>query len=281
MGNKLTKNQQDILSPTFIYDFGAPVWRMKLDTATDRLALEVRDGDVLLACFYSFDCRSFALAQLNLQQQTVWWQGLEDAQDGLVFLHGYGDRKLGQHKGITARTGDGTQRWEEQELAFYGIGAEGLYAFAVAHPEEGFQLLDLQTGQPKEADISQQAAAAAVADFFGARYNKCVYPVLYLEGEPYFLTVQAFLADRLGVQAVKGIEYAETNSCILVSYYLPGAENKLANEVAVFDLEGNLLLSETLAAGLSGIGSDTFFIFKDSLYFIQNKTILQVYLLPV
>ncbi|RDV11809.1 DUF4905 domain-containing protein [Pontibacter diazotrophicus] len=254
------------------------MWRIRLDTAANRLALEVRDADLLLASFYTLDVSAYTLMPLPLPQAQSWWQGLEDAQGGFLFLHGYGDRKLGQHKGIRAiAAASGKVAWEVPELAFYGFVPDGVFAYPAATPEAPFDVLQLDTGQPVRTGVPQQQAADEVVHFGHTRFRNAVFPVLYLAGEAYFDEVKNFLSTQLHTAVVSGLEYAETDTALVVSYYERAVDNTLKNYVAVFDLDGSLLLKEQLADGLSGIGSDTFFIFMHDLYFIRNKTSLEVY----
>lgn len=280
MADKVTKKYELILPLLFTYDFGAPVWRIRIDSSASRLALEVRDADLLLAFFYTFDCQSYTLLPLTVPQALTWWQGLEDAAAGLIYLHGYADRKLGQHKGITAlNAATNKVQWEAKELAFYGLSDEGIMAHPAATSEEDFMLLDSATGQIIRKQITQQAAAAATDTFSHSRYQECIYPILYREGEAYFTQVQAFVEAQLGQTLVSAIEYAEAATALVVSFYTAATDGKLDNYLAVFNFEGDLQLNVTLGTGLSGIGSDTFFIFKHKLYFIQNKDSLHVYAL--
>ncbi len=232
----------------------------------------------MLAYFFAYDCRQHSLLPLPIPQALTWWQGLEEAYDGLVYLHGYADRKLGQHKGIRAlEAATGTLKWEATELAFYGLCAEGLLAYPAASTEHAYQLLNAATGQVLQQAVAQDAAVAVTESFSRSRYAACQYPVLYPEGEPYFAQVQAFIAAQLGTEALKAIEYVETDAALVVSYYTGEAAGKLDNYLAVFNFEGDLQLHVSLGSSLSGIGSDTFFIFKHKLYFIRNKDVLQVY----
>lgn len=254
------------------------MWRIRLDTAARRLALEVRDPDLLLTHFYTLDLTTFRIGQLPIQQGQAWWQGLEDTQGGYIYLHGYGDRKLGQHKGIIAlEAATAALAWEEAELTLYGVTVEGLLAYPAATPEADFRLLLLSTGQQLRGGITQQQAAEAVAGFSAIRYRQAVYPVLYLEGEEYFAQVQQFLEAQHLHGTIQAIEYAETAIAFCISYYIRATDGTLQNYIAVFDTAGTLRLKEQLAGGLSGIGSDTFFIFMDELYFIKEKAILEVY----
>ncbi|MFD3003522.1 DUF4905 domain-containing protein [Pontibacter toksunensis] len=254
------------------------MWRIRLDTAASLLALEVRDADLLLASFYTLDASVFSLKQLPLPQVQNWWQGLEDAQEGILFLHGYGDRKIGQHKGIKAIAADtGDVLWETSELAFYGFSAAGILAYPAAAPDTPFQELQLHTGRTLKTAVPQLQAAEEVSGFSNNRFSDTVFPALYLKGEPYYDDLKDFLKTQLNTEAVKGIEYAETEAALVISYYEQEAGDTLKNYIAVFDLEGNLRLKEQLADGLSGIGSDTFFIFMHDLYFIRNKVLLEVH----
>ncbi|MFT2011332.1 DUF4905 domain-containing protein [Pontibacter sp. 13R65] len=250
---------------------------MKLDTVTQQLALEIRDGDLLLASFFVLSCENLELQELRLPQANAWWQGLEDAHAGLVLLHGYGDRKLGQHKGITALAANGQVQWQKPDLAFYGIGEQGIFAHEVAKPGTDFRLLQLPAGEEAHPQVAQAKAASEVAAFNLTRFKDCLYPVLYLEGEAYFEQVAAFLSDAAAVHPVKAIEYAETELNIFLSFYQSTQTAALDNFLFIFDLEGNLTHSECLATELTGIGSDTFFIFRGDLYFIQQKEILQIF----
>ena len=256
------------------------MWRIRLDTAANRLALEVRDPDLLLAHFYTFGISGRSLKPLPLQQ--AWWQGLEDAQDGYIYLHGYGDRKMGQHKGIIAvEAGTGAVAWEEQELALYGIAENAVLAYMAVAPEAAFLSLQPGTGQQMRESVTQQRAAEMVAEFSLLRSRQAIYPVLYREGEEYFAEVQQFLNSLQITGATLAIEYAETEAAFVASYYERCADGTLQNYIAVFDKEGSFCLKERLASGLSGIGSDTFFIFRDDLYFVKDHAILEVYRLIV
>ncbi|GAB3812660.1 hypothetical protein GCM10028895_03930 [Pontibacter rugosus] len=78
--------------------------------------------------------------------------------------------------------------------------------------------------------------------------------------------MQHFLELQIGVATVQAIEYAETATHLIISFYIQDTEGKLCNSLVIFDLDGNLLLQEQLGSSLSGIGSDTFFIFKHNLF---------------
>ncbi|WP_242919645.1 DUF4905 domain-containing protein [Pontibacter liquoris] len=254
------------------------MWRIRIDAEAGRLALEVRDADVLLAYFYTFDCATHTLQQLTLPQALTWWQGLEDAAHGMVYLHGYADRQLGQHKGILAlNSAQNKVVWETPDMVFYGLSESGIIAHPVVNEQQVYVLLATATGKTVGEHITPEAAAQATDTYSHSRYEECRYPMVYLEGEEYFTQVQAFIVALQGHRPVKALEYAETDSLLVVSYYVETPDGKLDNYLVVFNFEADLQLNTFLGQGLSGIGTDTFFIFRHKLYFIQNKDSLQVY----
>ncbi|MCP2045276.1 DUF4905 domain-containing protein [Pontibacter sp. HSC-36F09] len=254
------------------------MWRIRLDAPGGWLALEVRDADLLQARFYTLHLPAGQLQELKLPDPNTWWLGLEDVHEHVLYLHGYGDRKLGQHKGIRAfATDSGIALWQQPELAFYGIEEQGLLAYDISQESGELLLLESGYGKTIQNDISQKEAADRVQRFHQIRFGAVQYPHLYREGETYFGQVRDFLAQELDCEPVSVLEYAETDTCLVVSYYLKTGVNKLDNFLAIFDLNGFLHLNELLAGAIDGVGSDTFFIFMRSLYFVQNKTTLKAY----
>jgi hypothetical protein len=251
---------------------------MRLDAVGGWLAVELRDADLLQARFYTLQLPLGPPAELELPDHNTWWLGLEEAHAGQLYLHGYGDRKLGQHKGIWAFAADaGTPLWEQPDLALYGVAETGLLAYDPQNLTAEMRLLDPRYGKTVQNDIPQKQAADWVQHFQNVRQQGVQYPQLYLQGEPYFEQVRDFLVQQLDCEPVSAIEYAETDTCLVVSYYLKKAQNKLGNYLAVFDLNGFLHLNELLAGAIDGVGSDTFFIFMRRLYFVQNKASVTAY----
>ncbi|GGG02527.1 DUF4905 domain-containing protein [Pontibacter amylolyticus] len=254
------------------------MWRIRLDAPGGWLTLEVRDADLLQARFYTLRLPAGQLLELKLPDPNTWWMGLEDVHDRVLYLHGYGDRKLGQHKGIRAFAADsGIALWQQPELAFYGIEERGLLVSNIS--QQGGELVLLESGYGKTIrnDITQKEAADRVQRYHKVRFGAVQYPHLYREGETYYQQVHDFLVQELDCEPVNVLEYAETDTWLVVSYYRKTGENKLDNFLAVFDLNGFLHLNELLAGAMDGVGSDTFFIFMRSLYFVQNKTTLKAY----
>lgn len=96
-------------------------------------------------------------------------------------------------------------------------------------------------------------------------------PFVYVQGEPEFETVQKFLQQQLRLVAFLGAEYLETENQIFVSFYT-GQPAAFTNVLACFGRDGKLHWTEEIGTNLKGMGTGTFFIATDTLFFVKNKT---------
>ena len=126
-------------------------------------------------------------------------------------------------------------------------------------------MVSITTGQP----LPQQLVLPLVRNF------SVVMPLQYNEDSGHFRTMKFFLESRAGITPVSMVEYLEYHKFVIMSTYAE-AEG-LANFLIVTDLEGNIVLKETLGSKLQGVGLDTFFIFDDKLFFVRNTSELVSY----
>lgn len=96
-------------------------------------------------------------------------------------------------------------------------------------------------------------------------------PNRYLEGSDHFKSVARFIENQISQKVVSAIDYLETGDLMIVSYYL--YESKGMNLVlSIFDLEGQILFEEILDRNLQAIGTESFSLSEESLYFVQNRS---------
>jgi hypothetical protein len=98
-----------------------------------------------------------------------------------------------------------------------------------------------------------------------------VQPFQYLDGEPDFETVKAFLKSKLEIAPRLGAEYLEYGDRIIISYYL-GDPAAFVNRLVIFNSMGEYLYQEEIGTNLKGIGINTFFIASGCLFFVKNRT---------
>nr|WP_255651069.1 DUF4905 domain-containing protein [Cesiribacter sp. SM1] len=142
--------------------------------------------------------------------------------------------------------------------------------------EEGWAAIHLLDGSVQDLDEQAVEKLRAAADVSGPQHNNLLLPAVFEEGETHFSTVAEFLQMYLGAEALKSCEYLHVFDKMAISFYTADGE-KMANQIAVFDAEGNLLLQQIMASDLHKPGSETFMVWNQQLFFIENSSCLKGY----
>ncbi|MES2730319.1 MAG: DUF4905 domain-containing protein [Bacteroidota bacterium] len=266
--------------PQFVFSFDGHIWTMGLDHANGLLVLEIRDATTRRVSFAAVDLgkndsTSHALLWKDFQPEHSWWLSLVGVYNGVLLLHRYADSQRPEAKGILAvEVRSCRVLWQQPDWAFMDTDGEVVILHQQgADQSPVYQQIDLRSGkslaiteiptvpnpQPPSPDIQ--------------------YPVHYPEQSPYFQPIARFLHQKLGIQPIQAFDYAEFQGLIVVSYYLCAPDSPLSNKVVVLDNKACVLLHESMATHLNGIGMDTFLIRKGSLLFVREKKELVSYTL--
>ena len=265
------------LIPHFNFTFPGNIWKLKPDSQTKNLVLEVRQTEKLQAGFYSISTEEGKLLVENFQPVERWWMGLEGAQNSLFFLHGYQDKETGRHLGLTAISEtDGSIIWHKPQLTFLGFYSADL--LLADDKAEQLWEINISTGVEQKPSKNREYAKSEIETFALKLNQGFQVPMPYLANDAYYALLQDFIRKQTGKAAQQTIEYLETGKYIFLSFYAE-TDSVLANFLLVSSAQGEVLLDFCLQQNVTGLGSDTFFIFANKLIFIQEKTSLSCYLL--
>ncbi|WP_158267425.1 DUF4905 domain-containing protein [Adhaeribacter arboris] len=263
----------------FLLTFESPIWQIRVDYEQGLLAFELRDSDRLQVEFAVLNLQNGQLSAPYRAPEN-WWMGLEDAYGRMLFLHGFGNRAIGTHQGITAVSADSYQiLWQQDQTVFYGLADNSrIIARPVKAENEFFQALNAQTGVILETNINPVEAQAAVTSFNRSRTSKSNYPVHYPATSEHFALLSQFIFSHSERQGQGAIDYLETEKYLILGYNEVVAKGKWQNILGVYSAtEGTLLLEEVLTASASGLVRDTFFVINNTLLFIKAKNTLVGY----
>ena len=258
----------------FSVTFQAPIWQIRPDYLSGLIALEIRDGDRLQTEFSVLEAKTGTLLLSGYQTTENWWVGLEDISPGKLFLHGFGDRRLGTHLGITALKVDTKQvLWQKDQAIFYGIVSENKLLVRLQESiNDEFAMVDSWTGTILEGALTPTEAQAAITLFAGGKKRILFYPVHHAEGGEFFDLLSQFVASRTEAKPVKAIDYLETESCFIISYYEEVAGNKLKNTLSIFNnSDGIPLMKVVITEAGQGLAPDSFFLMGETLITIQER----------
>ncbi|EMR02699.1 DUF4905 domain-containing protein [Cesiribacter andamanensis] len=263
---------------SFSYQAAGKIWHLQPDSVTKCLALEVRSN--LQDVHFAYLCPA---------QDKVIFEGLAleggiltsllACHDGILLLQQY--QELENPGSATVLALDSRQqevRWAVQNYRplFFtpteSIGKSG----GGEENEESWVALKLQSGASRILAQAELAQLLAEQQGLKQQEQERYLPAAYLEGEEHFKSVAQFLQLYLQMNAQNSCEYLHVFDKIVISFYTADGE-LLQNHLAVFDLEGTLLLHQPLADGLKKPGADAFMVWNKHLFFIENSTCLRGY----
>jgi len=108
--------------------------------------------------------------------------------------------------------------------------------------------------------------------------SSLMLPYHYQKGSDNFMDVAQFLAQQYSLDIVKSLDYLQTTSVIVISYYLY-IEDSLANFLLILDENGREIEHIQLGSDLEKVGMHTFFVTNHFLVTIKDKTELKIYTL--
>lgn len=259
------------LTPHFNHTFEGRIWKILPDEVTGTLALEIRKPENLQVTYYALNAQTGNLALKAFMPEAKWWSGLEAAFGGYLYLHGFAkNQQDGRHLGIEAvSVTTGQIAWSRPKLRFLGLISE---RFLLAENKPGqIVKVRLDSGSEELFSGSPEDAKTQVHALEERRKMQARFPVPFLPADSHYAVLQNFIGSRTGRKATEVIEYLETETAIVLSFYTKNG-TVLANYLAVCTLTGDLSLEVCLEAEAAGLGMDTFFIFAGKLIFIQEKT---------
>jgi len=242
----------------FSHQFAGTIWNSALSSSNATLLLEIRDGHERKTSFSALDLISGKLIWDGVVFEERWWVGLDGAQGEVALFSVFTDTTNPDRKSLIAyHIAEQKILWWRNDFSLSALGLNCALGISAQYGHREIAL-DLMSG--KETQYLPQPPEATII----AR------PVQYVDGHPYFFTVQTFLQARFNFQAVVSLEYLEESSLIFISCYARG-EQGLTNDLLVLSADGEMVMRENLGEQLKGIGQDTFFIYGGSVIFVKNR----------
>lgn len=240
------------------------IWRICPDDTGRYLIAEIRLPDQKESFFTGIELDSGKSSFERLQLGEKWFNGIEAAAHGSLFLHGYLSGTLPEHRGVFAYDlKTGRNLWNNYNLVFYQLHPEGIIAGNYKTQPRRYYLYNARTG-----------AQGAAADLRTASFYEP--PVLPLFPEKRSLASAPF-APFSGIkfpgQLMDEAEYLPVQDHDVFSVYEKGKEGFL-NHILVFDRnpgDSGPVHTDILADGIRSPVWGTFFVLNGQLIYIRNK----------
>lgn len=246
------------------------IWKIITDHNTPLLVVQVRDGEAYQTSFTAIDTAQSAILWQDYTLDENWWLGMSALHQGVLLLHIYPDAQKPQPQGIIALDVVSKEViWQNQDLNFYEIVENKIVANSSTTSDHFYLTVDIKSGNILERFQEFDHEFTRKNE-----NNSMIFPFHYQNEMAYFQTVAVFLKKKFNLQIVQAVDYLEYDNFIIISYFYDAADG-LMNNLLVLDQNGQVLLHQNIEKQLIGIGLDTFFVFKNELFFVKHKTLLQ------
>ncbi|MBW7888020.1 MAG: DUF4905 domain-containing protein [Bacteroidetes bacterium] len=195
-----------------------------------------------------------------------WWIGIEALVGSRAYLHGFKKPDMPEHQKILCiDLPSGNEVWRNEQLSFYYADNDRLFAFKELFERRVYYRLDLQSGEILEEH--QQAPELPEPDMSAYRF-----PKLFTAHQSEFEFLQRFFPPALNLEQTEALLY---KNYFIGNSYTPNNNRSLTNTLYIIDSEKKKLrYTDILNNETSYPVPDSFFIFKEHLFYIKERTTL-------
>jgi hypothetical protein len=263
------------LKKKFKFSDSNQVWRIKI-TDTDKLFVETRDTEKMEAFFHSYDLLTGKRIFSGHQMSEKYWLGIESIVGDIVFFHRYTKPDMPGHRGIIAFDITTQQTlWEDDSLSYLFVKGNLIYVYQERFEGRAFFTLDINTGKVVEElgnnpdDINElQDVAERSID-----YSNYIFPEKYFAENSNSTGVSIIEKETKDIDVTGDIEFIESNNLLIFNYHETGGNKTLTNKIKAFDLsKGKELLNDILNKSANAFAPDSFFIYKNAIILLKEKT---------
>lgn len=265
----------------FLYKGKFQIWRI-LITESNKLIVETRDIEKKEAFFNCLDIESGKKFFTDYQFEEKFWIGIEDIYKDIIFLHKFAKPDLPGHKHIIAFDINSQQiLWENPDYSFLFILNDKIYAYRQKFENRSYYALDILTGNVVKdcgtdfREINKLNEIAANKKDF----SQYVFPVPFNSPGIDNFEINEIIAEEIkNLEIVGDVEYNKFNNFLLMNYHQKKSGTFLENIFKIYDLKTNReVLNETLNSNANAFVPDSFFVYKNMLVLLIEKTGLKVY----
>ncbi|POY36394.1 hypothetical protein C3K47_11650 [Solitalea longa] len=253
---------KDNLNPHFSKVFEGLVWKMDIDEKNDLVALEIRNPENKTTSFSSIDLKNGAVLFDKLKLEEPWFCGIETISDKVILLHLYAVDTSPEHRGILAFDAySGKLLWENYNLTFSSVGPNSFLAFNPKIEPRKFIQINKQNGEELKVEIE-----TVERNFITAIKH------------PHEIDWELLPPELKNSNISETIEYLHHADRKIYSLYIKD-DQVVTNILYVFNIEGEMVWEDKIRLNAQKPSFDTFFVYKNYLLYIKNRTEFVCYFL--
>lgn len=251
------------------------IWRI-LISSSDKVIFETRKNDKQVR--YSFvQLSNFKVLKKDLMIIDENWSGIEATYDNLVVFHKYLKPDMPYHTGVYVYSIDDDKiLWQNEKLKFAKLKEDRIFCLEESFERKTYSEYNLFTGEfirnlGEFNDEIKSILEYEEPDF----YKNYSFPQNFYIGHNDF-NLKKIIEELSGENFISGsVQFIKKDSLYYISYYESGVNYFVANE------ENKLKKRKKIEINKKSdlIIPDSFFIYKNLLFIIRYKTIVEIYLI--
>lgn len=256
----------------FKHNFDRTVWQMALEPQKGLLAIELRDHKEAEVSFSLLALHPPVFRFDGYVFEEGWWMSLAALKGNTLLVKKYLDSQQPEKQALLAVNVDSLDvEWWLDHFQLMEIGSDTVLGWQGEGEARTYTAIDV--GGPKVESDAWDSVRKVTSE--NAEVN-ALYPTHYPEESAHFGTVRSFILDVCNIEPIGAFDYLEVGGLIIISWFYSEGSS-MANELLVVNDQGQIVTREKLGTGLDALAFDTFFVLKNSLVFVANKTQLLVY----
>ena len=259
------QNKAKKLQKLFSYRFSQNIWRIlpDPDPGSDLWAIELRDAQTKIVSFAIIDLAIPGLKWQAEPEATDWWTSLTSFSHGHLFLHNYRYPDIPEPTDLLMVSGEnGEMQWIlPNHLLVRTLNSRFIEVVTKAGDQFNYFTCNAETGLsvPNAENTDESENQIILRE-----------PVRYMEGNPYFDQLAAFIKKHTPGHQPVVIDYLEKRPYMMFSYYLYEL-GKTSAYLLVMTNKSELVLHEKWSEGRDGFGQSTMFVKGEKLVFLKNN----------
>ena len=266
----ITHNSYLITHNSYLTDL--PIWRVETDVfgaiSTDNLmVLELRNREKVEWC--GIDLNTQKTLWQGTLPDTNWWTSSIGCYNSLLLLHQYQNNEQPAPKGLLAIDAQtGRTIWQLNNCAFAKTDGQFLQTLrpnAAGEQIKEWWILETSEQLPNEPTFAEAQTAA------------WALPVAYTENNFHYSFLRDFIEQQTGQKAVKTINYAEIEGCVVLFYYFYDTiSDTLPRSLLVINSMKKVIWHEISSSSSDSAFSGQFLYTQNQMVFLRSAQELLV-----
>ena len=257
------------------YEFndGRNVWRI-LPTDTNKIILETRETESKEVFFNCIDFGTGEIIFKEMQPDEKYWVGIEAIKKDVIFFHKYASPDMPGHRELIAYSiNEQKTLWKSDEYTFLFYYKDKIYGYVDVFEGRQFYTVNPQTGEFIEDLGTDAQSINALRELARKEEDYSDYRFTYKSYES--PQAEALISQYVSPSEVSGdIEFIDYENHLFFNFHKKLPESKkLRNEFMIVNKENaEPVFQLTLNEEANHYAPDSFFIFKDKLITVIEKT---------